>query len=196
MNIHYFFSFTENFRRGLQWHDFFGIIYGYIKFKFKGPKMNAKDFIKRFISRGAVIYTAGSLFVLLFSLVLPENSAAKLLAPEPFIYFAIYAYLLSFGTTVFASGAFSAPVSRLIHAVCYNVGFMCFLLFCGMTFSYTAIFTAIFAIAYTATILISAALKKKPSKRSVSDKVKEKTNTVKLTKKKSKPESTYQSRFS
>ena len=182
--------------RGLKWIDFFAIIYGYTKFDLKGQKMNVKDLIKGFISRGAVIYTAGSLFVLLFSLILPESSAAKVLSPAPFLYFAIYAYIISLGSTLLVSGALSAPVALLIHAACYNVGFGCFLLFCGMEFAYVAIFTALFAIVYTAAVIISKAFKGKPATKPTAKHTATAKNQPKAKKKKGKPQSTYTSRFS
>ena len=155
--------------------------------------MNVQDFVKRFISRGAVIYTAGSLSILLFALNLPENAAATILSPEPFVYFAIFAYLLSLGSALYASGRFSATTSRIIHAACYNIGFFCFLLLCQMEFAYSAIFTAAFAIIYTVSVILAGVFKKgakTPAEKTVTEK------TVKGKKEKAKPQSTYTSRFS
>jgi len=155
--------------------------------------MNVQDFFKRFISRGAVIYTAGSLSILLFSLTLPESAAVTILSPEPFIYFAMFAYLLSLGSAIYASGKFSQTASRIIHAACYNIGFFCFLLLCKMEFAYAAIFTAVFAIIYTASVILAGVFKKggKAPTKSVETENKEKSK-----KSKSKPQSTYTSRFS
>ena len=161
--------------------------------------MNAKDLFKRFISRGAVIYTAGSLFILLFSLILPESSAAKILSPTPFLFFAIYAYIISLGSTLYVSGKFSSPIARLIHAACYNVGFLLFVIFCSMEFAYAAIFTAVFAIIYTASVIIAGRFKKSAKKTNAQNSSNVKpinTKPVKAKNEKSKPESTYQSRFS
>lgn len=155
--------------------------------------MNVQDFFKRFISRGAVIYTAGSLSILLFSLTLPENAAATILSPEPFIYFAIFAYVLSLGSAIYASGRFSSASARIIHAACYNIGFFCFLLLCEMEFAYSAIFTAVFAIIYTVSVILSGVFKKgvkAPAKSPATDK------SAKNKKEKAKPQSTYTSRFS
>ncbi|MBR3879219.1 MAG: hypothetical protein IKJ24_03745 [Clostridia bacterium] len=157
--------------------------------------MNAKDLFKRFITRGAVIYTAGSLFILLFSLMLPENSAAKILSPTPFLFFAIFAYILSLGSALYASGRFYAPIARLIHAACYNLGFLCFLIFCSVEFAYAAIFTAVFAIIYTASVLIAGSFKKK-LKATTDHKQTAVAKPEKVKKAKSKPETTYTSRFS
>ncbi len=160
--------------------------------------MNTKELFKRFISKGALIYTAGSLFILLFSLMLPENSAAKILSPTPFLFFAVYAYIISLGSVLYSSGAFSSAVARLIHAACYNVGFFCFVLLCRMEFAFTAIFTAVFAIIYTAAVIISGAFKKKSSSVKKSPEKQDKTNKqpLKNKKEKSKTQSTYTSRFS
>jgi hypothetical protein len=157
--------------------------------------MNAKDLFKRFISRGAVIYTAGSLFILLFSLMLPENSAPKILSPTPFLFFAIFAYILSLGSTPYVSGKFSAPISRLIHAACYNLGFLCFLIFCSVEFAYAIIFTAVFAIIYTASVIIAGSFKKR-TRASVDKKQPSTAKSAKTKKEKSNPETTYTSRFS
>ena len=157
--------------------------------------MNAKDLFKRFISRGAVIYTAGSLFILLFSLMLPENSAPKILSPTPFLFLAIFAYILSLGSILYVSGKFSAPIARLIHAACYNVGFFCFLIFCSVEFAYAAIFTAVFAIIYTASVIIAGSFKKRP-RAAVEKKQTEIAKPTKTKKEKSKPQTTYTSRFS
>lgn len=157
--------------------------------------MNTKTLIKSFISRGAVIYTAGSLLILLFALTLPDNSAAKILSPAPFLFFAVYAYAMSLGSTLFASGKLSSAVARLIHALCYIAGFFGFLLLCAMDFTTSLILTAVYALIYTASVFIAGAFKKGLGKKSptVSSPVKAQ---AKVKKEKSKPETTYQNRFS
>jgi hypothetical protein len=52
--------------------------------------MKVKELLKKFIYRGAVIYTVGSLLILLFSLAASEGLAAKILSPMPFLFFAAY----------------------------------------------------------------------------------------------------------
>ena len=157
--------------------------------------MNTKTSFKSFISRGAVIYTAGSLFILLSSLAMPENSAAKILSPTPFLFFAAYAYVMSLGSTLFASGKFSPTIARLIHAVCYNVGFFGFLLLCSMGFTTSVILTAVYAFIYTASVFTVGAFKKGSDKKAPTDSLPAKAQ-AKAKKEKSKPESTYQNRFS
>ncbi len=118
--------------------------------------MQFKDLFKKFISHGAVIYTCGSLFIISVSMLLSDSAAAQILAPKPFLCFALFSYLISLGSTLYVSGAFSASVARMIHAVCYNVGFLVFLLICGMKFVTAFIFTAVFAVIYTLIIVIYA----------------------------------------
>ena len=156
--------------------------------------MNTKSLFKNFISMGSIIYTAGSLFILLFSLLLPENSSAKILSPDRFIFFAIFAFIMSLGSTLYSSGAFSSAIARLIHAACYNAGFLCFVLFCGMEFAFAAIFTALFAIVYTVAVIIARAFKKgSKSKTKATSPVQK---SAKGKKEKPKTETTYTSRFS
>ena len=157
--------------------------------------MNTKTLLKSFVSRGAVIYTAGSLLILLFSLALPENSAARILSPTPFIFFAAYAYVMSLGSALFTSGKFSPAIARLVHAVCYNAGFLCFLLLCSMGFTTSVILTSVYALIYTASVFIVGAFKKNPRKNTPTSSVSVKAPT-KAKKEKAKPESTYQNRFS
>ncbi len=123
--------------------------------------MNAKEFFKKFISHGAVLYTVFSVFLLLISLMLSEQTASKFLQAKDFLYIALYSYILSLGSTLFASGYFSVPVSRLIHAICYNLGFLSFLLLREMKFSTAVILTVIFAVIYTAAAFITSLIIKK-----------------------------------
>lgn len=161
--------------------------------------MKFKELFKKFISRGAVIYTVGSLIVLLFSLAASESLSAKILSPMPFLFFAAYSYVMALGSALYSSGAFSGALSRLIHALCYNVGFFGFMLLCQITFTYAAIFTAIYAIIYIAAVVIARVLRKKPSENAKerAKQHKQKPVTIEGNKKeKNKPQSTYTNRFS
>ncbi len=161
--------------------------------------MQFKDLLKKFISHGAVIYTCGSLFIITVSLLLSDSAASQILAPKPFLCFALFSYLISLGSTLYVSGAFSAPIARLIHAICYNIGFLVFLLLCGMKFVTALIFTAVFALIYTVIILIYS-FTHKGNSRSLKTPAAPQKNAVPDTsnkKKSSKSSSeTYKNRFS
>ena len=132
--------------------------------------MNGKDFFKNFISRGAVIYTALSIFLLLVSLMLSEESASQYLDAKSFLHIALFSYVLSLGSTLFASGYFSAPVSRLIHALCCNLGFFVFMLLQTVKFANAIIATAILAVIYTAVTVIAGLFRRKHTRiKSTSD---------------------------
>ncbi len=118
--------------------------------------MKLKDMMKKFVSRGAVIYTFGSLFIITLSLLLSDTSAAKILSPAPFLCFALFSYIISLGSTLYACERFSAPVARLMHAICYNGGFFAFLLICGIKFVFSFVFTLVFAAVYTVAVVISS----------------------------------------
>lgn len=122
--------------------------------------MNA---LKKIISKGAVIYTAGSLCILLFSLLIPENTMDKVLLPTPFLLLAAYAFVLALGDLPYLVGKCSPACARAIHAACYNVGFFCFLLLCNMSFSTSVIATVIFAFIYTVAVVLAGTFKKKLS---------------------------------
>ncbi len=163
--------------------------------------MNAKEFFKKFISHGAVIYTVFSVFILLVSLMLSEQNASKVLQVKDFLYIAAFSYILSLGSTFFASGYFSAPISRLIHAICYNLGFLAFLLLREMKFAYAIILTAIFAVIYTAAVIITNLVIKKVNKDKDikvkrSEKERSGNKTDKLPSSSKSKNNTYESRFS
>ncbi len=145
---------------------------------------------KKIISKGAVIYTAGSLCILLFSLLVPENTMDKVLLPTPFLMFAAYAFVISLGDLPYLTGKCSTAVSRAIHAACYNVGFFCFMLLCNMSLSTSVIATVIFAFIYTVAVVLAGLCKKKLSPQ-------KKTGTyAKGMVEKSKPQPKYTNRFS
>ncbi len=163
-------------------------------------RMNVKIFFKRLISHGAVLYTVFSVFLLLLSLMLSDESASKFLKAEDFLYIALFSYILSLGSTMFASGYFSAPLSRLVHAVCYNIGFFIFLVLRDMQFTYVVILTAIFAVIYTIAAIITNVVIGKTNRSKTNT---EKPSCVERSGKKSEKEkpqssksSTYKSRFS
>lgn len=149
---------------------------------------------KKIVSKGAVIYTAGSLCILLFSLSVPENTMDKLLLPTPFLMFAAYAFVLALGDLPYHVGKCSPVAARAIHATCYNLGFFCFMLLCNMSFSTSVIATVIFALFYTAAVVLAGVFRKKnklaPAKNT------ETSVKGKNSKSKSKPQSSYTNRFS
>ena len=161
--------------------------------------MKTKDLLKYFFSCGALIYTIGSVIILVISLAASESYAASILAPKPFLFFLGFAYLISLGNTLYRIDTISHPIRRLLHALCYIVGFWAFIALCGVKFAFAAIFAALFAVIYAIAIVTTSVIKKQISKSH--DKT-EKTTT--LPKKKSeKPqknntttENTYHNRFS
>ena len=132
--------------------------------------MNGKDFFKTFISRGAVIYTVFSVFLLLVSLTLSNESASQYLDAKSFLHIALFSYILSLGSTLFASGYFSAPISRLIHALCCNLGFFVFMLLQNVKFANAIIAAVVLAVIYTAVTVITNLFRKKfTNKKSPAD---------------------------
>ena len=123
--------------------------------------MNTKQLLKHFISRGAVIYTAGSILIMLISLAMSDTSASQILNPALFLFYAIFSYILSLGSTLFVSGYFPSYVAGIIHAVCFNVGFFIFVLLCGVEFAFAIIFTLIFAVIYTICRVIGTLIRRK-----------------------------------
>ncbi len=161
--------------------------------------MKAKDILKKIFYGGSAVYTAGSLFILLLSLLLPSGSSAKILSPLPFIFFALYSFIISVGSAIYSSEVFSSPVSRLIHALCYNLGFFGFAMLCGVKFAYAVIFTAIFAIAYVTVTVLAGVFAKASAKTKNISRVRSSAPASKSSKVKKggeKAENTYTNRFS
>ncbi|MGM9644478.1 MAG: hypothetical protein ACI3X1_05265 [Eubacteriales bacterium] len=158
--------------------------------------MNTTEFIKKFICRGAVIYTAGSILIMLISLAMSDTSASQILNPALFLYYAIFSYILSLGSTLFVSGYFPSYVAGIIHAVCFNVGFFVFVLLCGVEFAFAVIFTLVFAAIYTICRVIGTLIRKKTQSNGKHIKTAQPKQSVKQTKASKPTESTYKNRFS
>lgn len=158
--------------------------------------MNTKQLIKHFISRGAVIYSAGSILIMLISLAMSDTSASQILNPALFLYYAIFSYILSLGSTLFVSGYFPSYVAGIIHAVCFNVGFFVFVLLCGVEFAFAIIFTLIFAVIYTICRVVGTLIRKKTKSNGKQINAAQPKQSGKQ-KKASKPtDNTYKNRFS
>lgn len=121
--------------------------------------MKNNGLLRYFFSCGAIIYTLGSALILIISLLLSEGASASILAPKSFLFFLCFAYMISLGNTLFKIERISAPIRRLIHAVCYILGLFAFVLLCGMKFAYCAIVTAIFGIIYAIAIFVTALIR-------------------------------------
>ena len=158
--------------------------------------MNTTSLIKKFISRGAVIYTAISVGMMLLALMTSANPDAKVISPQLFLLIALYSYIASLGSTLYGSGYFSAGVARLIHAACYNIGLFCFLLFAECEFFIAVILTVAFAILYTVSVIISNVFKKSSNAKKDTKQVSNEKRQKSATKEKAKPQSTYTNRFS
>ena len=164
--------------------------------------MNTNSLIKKFISRGAVIYTVISVCIIVFFLIFSDGQPAQIFKPDILLLIALFSYVASLGSTLYESEYFTGPIARLVHAVCYNLGFFAFLLLAGMQFPVAVIFTVVFAIIYTAAVIISNVFKKKSVSKKEANKTasgKKKANGKKessVKKEKSKPQSTYTNRFS
>ena len=165
--------------------------------------MKIKELIFFFLKRGAVLFTAISIPLLLILLVLDSEGSID---PIKFLLVAAFSYILSLGATIYRLESISNTVGRILHATCFILGFFGFLMFNGTDFIPSTISTAIFAVIYIAVCLITSLLKKKGSPLSLSlhnnashKSVTEK-ETVKSKKKEPrksrKEESTYTNRFS
>ena len=158
--------------------------------------MNTKQLIKHFISRGAVIYTAGSILIMLISLAMSDTSASQILNPALFLYYAIFSYILSLGSTLYVSGYFPSYIAGTIHAACFNVGFFVFVLLCGVEFAFAVIFTLVFAVIYTICRVIGTLICKKNQSSGKQIKNIQSNRSGKQTKASKPTESTYKNRFS
>ena len=158
--------------------------------------MNTKQLLKHFISRGAVIYTAGSILIMLISLAMSDTSASQILDPAPFLFYAVFSYMLSLGSTLYISGYFPSYVVGIIHAVCFNVGFFVFVLLCGVEFAFAIIFTLIFAVIYTICRVFGTLIRKKTQSNGKQVKTIQSNRSGKQTKASKPTESTYKNRFS
>ncbi len=116
--------------------------------------MEKKKLFKYFISCGAVLYTVFSMAFMLISLMMSESSAAVILSPKLYVFLLIYMFVISLGNTFLHIDGLNIPIKRTLHAICYNVGCLAFLLLCGMSFPISSVFTVIFVFIYTATVII------------------------------------------
>lgn len=162
--------------------------------------MKTKDLIKYFFCCGALIYTVGSVLILAISLAASESAAASILAPKPFLFFLGFAYFISLGNTLYRIDAISKPVRRLLHSLCYVIGFFTFVLICGVDFAFSAIFTAAFAAIYGIVIITTEVIRKQTGKKQAQKNANSQETPTKkspkTTKAKKTEQNTYQSRFS
>ena len=158
--------------------------------------MNTKQLIKHFISRGAVIYTAGSILIMLISLAMSDTSASQILNPALFLYYALFSYILSLGSTLFVSGYLPSYVAGIIHAVCFNLGFLIFVLLCNVEFSFAVVFTLIFSVIYVICRVIATLIRRKSQSKGKQVKNIHSIQSGKQTKASKPIESTYKNRFS
>lgn len=161
--------------------------------------MKTKDLIKYFFSCGALIYTVGSVLILLISLGASDSASASLLAPKPFLFFLGFAYLVSLGNTLFKIESITPVVRRLLHCLCYVLGFFAFVILCGVKFAYAAIFTAVFALIYAISVITVSVIRKQISRSELKQSIKSQKppkTTTKKEKASKTAETTYQNRFS
>lgn len=181
--------------------------------------MKIKDLFFFFLKRGAVLYTAISLPLLVLFLIVSTETTPSIIAPEKFLLIAMFAYAMALGSTLYRVEAFSVTVARIIHASCFIFGFFAFTFlalpdsssansFQSQNLTTALVSTAIFAVVYAVVCVITALIKKKTSIFSLSTK-KETTKKVTVTpqrqkkekksprtKKSKREENTYTSRFS
>ena len=103
------------------------------------------------------------------------------------------AYSISLGTTLYKIDSFSVTVGRILHALCYILGFFGFIFFIKLVdnsditqnLSFALIATAIFAIIYAAVCIIFSVLNKKTSIFSLSSSksIQTRPNTIQASKK-------------
>ena len=161
--------------------------------------MKTKDLIKYFFSCGALIYTVGSVLILTVSLAASESASASILAPKPFLFFLGFAYLISLGNTLFKINTIPPVIRRLLHCLCYVVGFLAFILLCGVKFAYSAIFAAVLALIYAISVITASVIRKQISKTNrdnASETAKPEKKQTKKEKTAKTAENTYHNRFS
>ncbi len=156
--------------------------------------MENKNLTKYFISCGAILYTVFSMLFMLISSMMTENSGTVILRAELYVYILLYMYVIALGNTLMRIEKISSPIRRLLHAICYNIGCLAFLLMCGMKFSAACICVAIFAVIYTVAVTVSSLIKKK--KNSQSSSAVSKVSGTKNPKKNNDKSDTYKSMFS
>jgi hypothetical protein len=165
--------------------------------------MKKKELILFFLGRGATLFTAISIPLLLILLALDSEGSID---PIKFLLVAAFSYTLSLGATLYRLESVSNTAGRILHAACFILGFFGFMLLNGTDIIPSTVATVIFSTVYVAACIIAAAWRKKASPFSLSTgtttpvkKAAEK-ETVKINKteprKSRKEESTYTNRFS
>ena len=133
---------------------------------------------------------------MLISLSMSDTSASQILNPALFLFYAIFSYILSLGSTLFVSEYFPSYVAGIIHAVCFNVGFFVFVLLCGVEFAFAIIFTLIFAVIYTICRVIGTLIRRKTQLNGKKIMAPRQKQDVRQTNASNPTENTYQNRFS
>ncbi len=159
--------------------------------------MKIKALFKKFVIHGAVIYTIGSVTLLIVSRLFTKNAESQI-DSYSFLCFALFSYILSLGSTLYASDTFPHAISTLIHALCYNLGFFAFIymILPDTEFAFAIIFTAIFAIFYAIAFIVSAIIRKRTLKAGNSLRKKTNKPSEKKSDTKKQNDDTYKKRFS
>ena len=144
--------------------------------------MNFGKIFKSFIFFGSVIYTVISTIMIIIATATTDGQYAMMLDAERFLCILLFSFTLSVGSTVWRIDEISRVAATCIHAACYVLGFLIFVILCGVEFTPAVVSTVIFAVIYTVCTVIARLIakshKKAPaSKKAVSKQAKETKNT-------------------
>ncbi len=118
--------------------------------------MNLKKALKDLLFATSVYYTAISMgFILPAQLLGDQNDTTiRLLTAKQFLHILLFAAMMGIGYAVLRIETLPAVPARCIHAGCYLVGFVLFVVLSGMKFQAVVITSAIFVLLYAALTLI------------------------------------------
>ncbi|MBQ8408334.1 MAG: hypothetical protein IJY39_05660 [Clostridia bacterium] len=144
--------------------------------------MDIKKAFKNFIFFGSVYYTVITAVILIIASAMAEEDAIKLIEIDRFLKVLLFSFIMSLGSTLIRIEEVGHVAAVCLHAACYIVGWLIFIILCGGSFAISAISTAVFAVVYvlvSVTIRLITGKKGKkaavaPSKKQASKPVKEK----------------------
>ena len=158
-------------------------------------KMKFFKAVKDLVCYGSVYFTAITTVMLLLAL---DNTGK---APDTgrFLLFLLLSFIFATGSLIYSIKAINRPLAATLHAAIYNIGFLIFMIACGMDFVKSIIGTLAFAICYTVITVTYRLIKgrvTKASEKSASAEVSQKPTKEKKTAPKKEENGGYTNLFS
>ena len=151
--------------------------------------MNIGKFLKNFVFFGSVFYTVISTGFIFIASLLSESQSAMILETDRFMCILLFSFIMSLGSTILRVDEINRVAAVCLHAACYILGFLVFMLLSGTKFAPAIIATAIFAVVYIVSTIICRLISR------IGKKAPEAPKIIPENKQISKPDKEYKSQF-